>query len=222
MSKESNGELYDYVYPYIKNKLVFDIGSNIGEVTKKFVKHGAKVVAVEPQVSLLTNENYKGVFSIENLCVSDKKDDIIFYKANQHTVSTCSKNWTDFNKTYKWNKIKVKCTTLDFLIKKYGKPKYIKIDVENFEDSVLRGLSRKIDIISFEFTQGFEDNFTNCLKIVEKLGFNKIITFVKKKIKKKSKVIRTYKIVDEFTDIKSAINLFKKLPKRCQGDLLVL
>ena len=43
-------------------------------------------------------------------------------------------------------------TTLDALIAEYGKPAFIKIDVEGFELQVLNGLSQPIRYISFEYT----------------------------------------------------------------------
>ena len=62
-------------------------------------------------------------------------------------------------------------TTLDDLIKIYGVPKYIKIDVEGFELDVLLGLSQKAGIISFEFTSEFLDQTINCLNHLKKIGY---------------------------------------------------
>ena len=46
----------------------------------------------------------------------------------------------------------VPVTTLDALIDRYGLPAFCKIDVEGFEEAVVRGLSRPIPSVSFEFT----------------------------------------------------------------------
>jgi hypothetical protein len=45
----------------------------------------------------------------------------------------------------------VNVVTLDSLIKEYGTPDYIKVDVEGFDLEVLTGLSSQISLISFEF-----------------------------------------------------------------------
>ena len=226
MGIKYDGEPYDYVYPYVKGKLVFDIGSYIGEVTKKFIDVGAKVVAIEPQSGLTKNENYKGVHTIKNLCVSDNTNDVVFYQClKSKSISTCFNGWKARHPTMKWVKTKQKCITLNSLIEEFGKPVYIKLDVEGYEDKVLAGLSQRIDYISFEFTNGFIENFINCMKHIERLGYKKLTTFQKIKEKRKvsggRKIINRYKMVDEFYDVKSIIKFFKLLPKNRQGDLLI-
>merc|ERR1719476_59374 len=51
-----------------------------------------------------------------------------------------------------FNEIKVESRTLDGLIAQYGKPAYIKIDVEGAEEAAIKGLSTAIPMISWEFT----------------------------------------------------------------------
>ena len=46
----------------------------------------------------------------------------------------------------------VRVSTLDFFIKKYGCPKFIKIDVEGFEAEVVRGLTKSVEMLSLEFS----------------------------------------------------------------------
>jgi FkbM family methyltransferase len=230
MRIEHNGDIHDYICNNfnLKNKLVFDVGSNVGKMTKKFINAGAKVVSIEPQEELIKNGNYKDVFAIENVCISNKEGNIIFYRGGKaHNVSTCYEHWNKHHPKTKWTKVKMKCTTLDLLIKKYGVPKYIKIDVEGYEDKVLSGLSQSVDLISFEFTEGFEDNFIRCINLLEKFNPKKMITFQNIKIKRKkripgmSKILKRYCIIDEFDNLTSVINFYKSLPIRTQGDILI-
>jgi len=227
MGSRYDGEAYDYVYPYVKNKLVFDVGSNIGEVTKKFIHAGARVVAIEPQRRVTVGKNYKGVHAIKNICISDDVNPVPFYLSGKSsTISTCFEDWKLIqNPNIKWREITMQATTLDNLIEEFGKPTYIKVDVEGYEHKVLGGLSQRIDFISLEFTANYWETFSESMKIVENLGFNKMITFQKKKIKGTvhgvRKTLQTYKIVDEFHDVKSIIEFFKRLPDRMQGDVLI-
>ena len=226
MGFEYDGEAYDYVYPHVKDKLVFDVGANIGEVTKKFIDAGAKVVAIEPQSIVTVWDNYKGVYAIENVCVSDEAGEIVFYTNNMaSTTATCYADWKLLHPKAKWTKNVMQAVTLDELIETYGKPTYIKVDVEGYEHKVLGGLSQKIDFISLEFTGGYWETFSESIKIVEKFGFKKMTTFIKKKIKRKvdgrKKTIRSYKIVDEFDNVSSVLKFFKKIPHPVQGDILI-
>jgi len=229
MKEVYEGEIYDYIHNDIKNKLVFDIGANIGQMVQRFVKKECKVVAVEPQRELTLNDNYKGVYSIEYTCVGDKVGEIKFFRCERHCSSSCLESWHENRHPKKgWSQVIVPITTVDELIKKYGKPKYIKIDVEGFEDQVLSGLTQKIDLISFEFVDGFTENAIKCVDIIKKkFGFKKLITFLKKKIKTpKGKILHAY--TSDITNRKYMIkyfNNFHKLTKKANrdvGDILVI
>lgn len=221
-----DGELYDYVYPHIKDKLIFDIGANIGEVTKKFINKGARVIAVEPQMDLTKGNNFDGVTAIKNVGVSKVLGKITFYKCKKsNSISTCLPAWRKRHKSRKFEEIKIPVVTLDSLIKEFGTPKYIKVDVEGYESYVLGGLTKKVDLISLEYTQGFEKQFNQCAQHIKRLGFSKIQTFLKIKIKGmvngKRKTIDFYKEFDEFTKIRDLMKYYKSLKKRLQGDMLI-
>jgi len=147
--------------------LCFDIGANIGNRTKVFLKLGATVVAVEPQNSCMRKllkkyGNNDKVFLVHKaLGAREGEGNLIL--SNSHTVSSMSKEWIDcvrdsdmfFTSTsaFQWHKnVTVPVTTLDRLIEKYGSPTVCKIDVEGFEYQIIRGLSQPVKVISFEFT----------------------------------------------------------------------
>jgi len=147
--------------------LCFDIGANLGNRTKVFLKLGATVVAVEPQDNCMRNlqrkygKNSKVILVHKALGSKEGEGNLIL--SNSHTVSSMSKEWINcvrnsdmfFTSTsaFQWNEnVTVPVTTLDKLIETYGSPAMCKIDVEGFEREVIKGLSRSIKMISFEFT----------------------------------------------------------------------
>ena len=74
-------------------------------------------------------------------------------------------------KDYSWKTQKhVNIITLDSLIQKYGLPDLCKIDVEGYELEVIKGLSKKIPIISFEMHIEIFNEMVECIEQIEKLG----------------------------------------------------
>jgi FkbM family methyltransferase len=142
-------------------ELVFDIGANVGNRIRPFLEIGAKVVAVEPQVKcidILKNQFGTNIY-YENIGLADKDGVLDFHVSNAHTLSTFSNTFIKRTKdsgrfsNFNWSTtIQVEVKTLDYLIQKYGRPKFIKIDTEGYELNVVKGLSSKIQYISFEYT----------------------------------------------------------------------
>jgi hypothetical protein len=66
--------------------------------------------------------------------------------------------------------IPIEVVTLDGLIARYGLPSFVKIDVEGFEDAVLRGLSRPVKALSFEFTTIAREVAMACFDRMSALG----------------------------------------------------
>ena len=64
----------------------------------------------------------------------------------------------------------VPVVSLDDLISQYGKPAFMKIDVEGYEYEALKGLSRPIRVICFEFTPEFMESTINCVEHLSKIG----------------------------------------------------
>lgn len=142
-----------------KGDLCYDIGAHRGHRTEIFLKLGARVVAVEPQRDCFRYLQFKygKKIHLENCGIGAKNGIQKMFINNLSSLSTFSKEWAmeaplgRFSGT-KWiaNK-QVDIKTLDFMIEKYGVPKFCKIDVETYEYEVLKGLNQNIEFISFEF-----------------------------------------------------------------------
>jgi FkbM family methyltransferase len=170
-----------------KGDLCFDIGANIGSRTEVFLRLGAKVVSVEPQNNCMKKLRRKygnnEQVSLIHQAVSDFEGEEEIMVSNAHTVSSMSQEWIDSLKAsdmffvatsaFQWQKYaKVKVTTLDKLVQEHGKPVFCKIDVEGYEYKVLKGLSKSIGTISFEFTptKEFIDSAMNTVKHLATIG----------------------------------------------------
>jgi FkbM family methyltransferase len=158
--------------------LVFDVGANMGNRTKIFLKLNAKVVAFEPQkmCAKFLESAFKSErnFTLIRKALGAKDGEAEMFIANEHTISTLSKHWVTATKKSgrfrqnTWNKRQlVEITTLDNMIKQFGIPSFIKIDVEGYEYEVLSGISIPIDYISIEFAA---ENINNTYKCIEHMN----------------------------------------------------
>lgn len=162
-----------------KGDFCYDIGANLGNRSEVFLDIGCKVLAVEPQPELVKYlyHKFKDQIQIIPKAIGTQEGKADLYLSVDSPLSSLSKEWIDelkkgrFNQV-DWNKsIEVELTTLDNLISKFGKPNFCKIDVEGYELEVLKGLSHKIDIISFEFTiPEFKDRAIECIKYLNSFG----------------------------------------------------
>ena len=114
---------------------------------------------------------------IINLLVSDtdkELQDFYVCETAHGVLSTASDFWKDkgrFAKQHYQKPIQVATITLNTLIKIFGKPDEIKVDVEGFEFNVLKGLSQKVDLVSFEWSEESIDVLQGCLGCLQNLGY---------------------------------------------------
>ena len=116
--------------------------------------------------------NYDGEFA-----VSDTIGSAEFHVGEAHVLSSMSRDWirrtTESGRFagHRWDKtITVQTTTLDAICRNYGYPAFIKIDVEGHEESVFRGLSVPIRLLSFEFAAENIQATLSCLAHLDQIG----------------------------------------------------
>lgn len=164
-----------------KGDLCFDIGANTGNRTAIFAELGCKVVAVEPQEECLRQLMKKfgknKRVTLVKKAVAEKTGKKELYICHADAISSTSKDWIEAVKRsgryvgFKWSrKETVATTTLDELIKEFGKPAFCKIDVEGSELSVLNGLTKPIRHLSFEFSTDYMPAATKSIHYLSKLG----------------------------------------------------
>jgi FkbM family methyltransferase len=160
------------------NDLCFDVGANFGNRIEPLLKLGARVVAVDPQVDCCNylNNKFGTTIEIVNAGLGETECEKDFFISDASTLSSFSTEWVESVKKtrfkqYNWDKkVKVRMTTLDNLIKKFGVPDFIKIDVEGYELEVLKGLNHSIKMISFEYV--VPEHTTSVLNFIERIEKN--------------------------------------------------
>lgn len=224
MNKTENypSNIYQHVCSSGGVQTAFDVGASDGTVSNILMDLGVRVLAVEPQSHRIASlKNRNELMGIEQVCVSNEDGEITFHQcSNMPNISTCFSDWKDgyFKGKSKWTKIKLPSLTLDSLIQKYGKPDFIKIDIEGHEDKALAGLSDPIKFISMEYTGGYGGQFNKSLEELDRLGYEKFLAFESYKItknKKKVKMFTTYELTRE-----ELSTYYNGLEKYRQGDLL--
>ncbi|PKN03679.1 FkbM family methyltransferase [Candidatus Dependentiae bacterium HGW-Dependentiae-1] len=169
---------------FIKSgSLVFDVGAHKGSKTAEYLACGARVVCFEPQQECITvlRNTFKdnSRVTIEQIGLAAEEGTLEFMQCSgAPTISTFSKTWTEHSRFserhFNWDKkYQVPVSTLDLMIQKYGNPYFCKIDVEGFEYMVLKGLSKPIPYVSFEYSVELLQEAVKCVSHLEQLGYTK-------------------------------------------------
>jgi len=144
------------------NSLVFDVGANIGERSEALLKAGMSVVAIEPQPACAAEAIARcggPDFCLVHSAVGREDGNVTLYLSSvYHTMASMDPSWTEPH-----GSLVVPQSTLDSLVVKYGLPYYCKIDVEGYELEVLRGLTHRIPLISFEYHLSKIDQAYECI-----------------------------------------------------------
>jgi len=185
VAQDTTAEQVAFLRQFITSEdLVFDVGANIGNKTALYLSCNARVVCIDPQPSSIQalNERFGTNQSviIEAKGLAHHEGTLTFFICSRaHTISTFSHEWQQpgcrfSDQGYVWDTpLEVPVTTLDQLIKRYGRPTFCKIDVENYEYEVLQGLSQPIKYLSFEFVTEVLHNAQKCVNYLATLGYTK-------------------------------------------------
>ena len=138
------------------DKMIYDLGVNHGEDSAFYLEKGFKVIGFEanPDIYQVVRTNLSafiesGQYILLNQGVWHEATTLTFYQNldNHH--------WSSFDKVYgcrnntKYNEIKVNCEKIENIIKKFGTPYYMKIDIEGADKYVLRDLKNVLNLPKF-------------------------------------------------------------------------
>lgn len=146
--------------------VVFDIGAHVGNRARALAAIGCRVIALEPQpdfariLRLLFGRNAR-IEVVEAAVTGAEGDATLSVSERTPTVSTTATAWQEARARepgfggVEWNRqLRVRTVTADGLIARYGRPAFIKIDVEGGEPAVLDGLTTPVAALSFEYLPG--------------------------------------------------------------------
>jgi FkbM family methyltransferase len=162
--------------------LCFDIGSHLGNRVLAWSRLGAQIIAVEPQPMAMkflrkVYGNRENVILIEKAIGAAAGSSRLYLNHFNPTVATLSPDWIakvsrlpSFSGERWHTTTTVPVTTLGALIVEYGQPVFCKIDVEGYEDEVLKGIDSPLACLSFEYLPGAIEIALGCISQLSKLG----------------------------------------------------
>ena len=159
--------------------MFFDIGSNIGNWSLANINNCNKIISIEASPitfnKLVINCKNDKIILLNYAVCNNNGADIKFYQAQSDTISTINKDWltsgiSRFNNS-KYTEITCKTITIYNLIEKYGIPNLIKIDVVGGEYECISSLTKKVDLLCFEWASELNDITFRCLDYLLNLGF---------------------------------------------------
>ncbi len=209
-----------------KNDLVYDIGANRGDRIEVFLSLGAKVIAVEPNPKLADylRRKYGKKIVVEQKAVGDRNGIVDFFiNERSDVLSTVSDKFLkESQKTGRFSelieakyikKVSVQMADINYLFEKYGYPDFMKIDVEGYEEKIIKSIKEasRIRALSFEFAVPETRNETlEILKHLNTIGFK----YFNISFGESMEFLSRYN-----SDINSVGNLIKALPPLSWGDV---
>ena len=146
-----------------KKKLIFDVGSNQGDKAFVFSKIGQKIILFEPDkicCDFLENrfKNFKNIL-IEKIVLTGRKAEkksfiTVENNSSYNSLNLKRINFLKNNFKYLLKRIYIKTKSINFYIKKYGIPNFLKIDTEGSEYEIIKSIKKEhkplISCICFE------------------------------------------------------------------------
>jgi FkbM family methyltransferase len=128
-------------------KLIYDVGLFNGDDTAHYLSKGFNVVAIEadPVQAEKAGEKFKsfiekGQLKILNIGVAAEDGEFDFY------INEVQPEWNSFDLSIAsrdglpWHALKIKAKSFDNILREYGVPYYLKVDIEGHDHLCIKGL----------------------------------------------------------------------------------
>ncbi|CUH82003.1 FkbM family methyltransferase [Tropicibacter naphthalenivorans] len=157
--------------------LILDLGMHEGRDTEYYLAKGFRVVAVEANTELaekvgntLKEHQESGALTIVNAAIADGEGEMTFY-VNDHNPNFSSTDPTIAAKGQALREITVPRVNIADVVRRHGRPFYVKIDLEGADGTALDHLGQLPDLLhpSYISVEGLSDqNFRS----LTRMGYN--------------------------------------------------
>jgi FkbM family methyltransferase len=134
--------------------LVFDVGANEGKHSRLLASMGCRVVAVEPNPDVAALIHGDGI-EVVHAAAGAETGEATMYLSSEHVLGTLSRAFASEVESSLGlpteREIVVPVTTMDELAARYGRPQFVKVDVEGYEAEAFAGMSVAPNAMTFEF-----------------------------------------------------------------------
>lgn len=168
--------------------LVYDVGMHMGEDTDFYLRKGFRVVAFEadPDLCRICKHRFENEINSGQLVVIEgaiqpdpapEGGKVLFYKNNEVSVwGTTLRDWDDRNSRLGSSGVAIEVGMIDFrrVIREYGMPHYLKIDIEGCDMVCVRILSEFLPLPDFISVESDKTRFANIkdeIEVLEGLGY---------------------------------------------------
>ena len=132
-----------------RRPLIYDVGMNNGDDSAYYLSKGSDVVAIEADPRLcefatrrFSDEIAAGVLVILNVGVGPQEGVLPFFVHKHNSVLSTFENPPQYDTLDAFEPISMKVQKLSQIVKQFGPPHYVKIDVEGFDAICLQDLGR--------------------------------------------------------------------------------
>ena len=178
----------------IDENLIFDIGCHRGEDSRFYLRKGFRVVAVEANPALcrelrdtFSREMASGQFVLVEKAIAEVSGEVEFFVNSAHSIwGTICGEFAERDRT-NISRIVVPSVTFDLLLRSYGTPRYLKIDIEGADMLCLESLlseSDRPDFVSFESDRKTISALLSELSLLMRLGYRRFQLVNQKAVQK--------------------------------------
>jgi FkbM family methyltransferase len=176
IQNQRHRELQFYTEIIPRNGLCFDVGANLGQRSETFLDLGCRTVIVEPNPECLTTLDFlfsrNSLATIVPIAVGASTGTAKIYSHGTDSTASLRPDWDRkvFGIDRGQTAHNVAMTTIDSLMKQFGRPDFIKIDVEGYELDALKGLSQSVPVLSLEFHHDDPGKTASCVAHLQQFG----------------------------------------------------